>query len=344
MKNSFKYCIVFFSKNDYFLLENWLNFHKDENIPFIFNLDIGSENNQRIYGEDLCKKHKIKFLKSKRTEMQYNLFEAIDFLKNQFDYILYLHTDTFIIDKNTFNEINDLIVNNHLEDFGCIGFNIYHDDEIKKISKENRLMTTARTCLQLGNGWFNSQNDCPVDYDNFKNFPFAVESVMWCAVLLNSNSYLRNIEVDLNFNFFHSWDDIAFQFMLKKKYNIVIPKIRLKHDQNVKSKFGLTKKSPLGKKKDVIKKYGRFDHHLIWENKYGFKYDLKKNILFPKYKLLYKILSKILYKICLLKFINLETVSRSSFNKCRAKYKNTMLDEFYKMKYPQTIKYFENIK
>lgn len=341
--SDFRYSILFISKNDYNLLENWLKIEFTPNFPSIINLDIGSNEDQKINGLKICSKFNIEFLQTDRTEMQINLQEVIDKSERlkSIDYLLYLHTDCFTIDANTFCLINSLIENNDLSRFGCIGFNIYHDEEIQKINSKNQLMTTGRGCLQKGNGWYNSKN--PIDSEQNRVKAFAVESVMWCAALLNKNTYISKIKPDQDFNFFHAFDDIAYQFMLKNIYNVVIPHIRLKHDQSVKEKLGYNKKSPIGNKKEVIQKYGRIDHHFIWYQKYGFHWNLQKHALFPKIPIVYKILSKLIKTIDKKWYLNMDTVARKEFiTSHSANYK--ILKRFYDSRKSKVVKVFDEIK
>lgn len=341
--SNFKYSIVFISKNDYNLLENWLKIEFTPNFPSIINLDIGSNENQKIIGLDICSKYNIEFLQTARTEMQINIQEIIEKSERlkSIDFLLYLHTDCFTIDPNTYCLINNLIENNDLRKFGCIGFNIYHDEEIKKINSKNQLMTTGRGCLQKGNGWYNSKN--PINSQQGNDKVFAVESVMWCAALLNKKTYIDKIKPDKDFNFFHAFDDIAYQFMINNIYNIVIPQIRLKHDQSVKEKLGYNKKSPIGNSKDVIKKYGRIDHHLIWYQKYGFHWNLQKQALFPRVPIIYKILSKLTRIIYEKWYLNMDTVARKEFIKSQsANYK--ILKEFYHSPKSKLVKIFDEIQ
>ena len=343
MMSMYKYSILFISKNDYSLLENWLLSEFKADFPTIINLDIGSNNEELSRGKELCERYNIEFLISKRTEMQLNLQEVILYSKLllESDFILYLHTDCFKIDQNVYTKINELIKQNNLHKFGCIGFNIYHDDEIKQISPDNILMTTARGVLQKGNGYYNSKS--LLDLNKFKSSAFAVESIMWCAALLSKKTYSETIKPDENFNFFHAFDDIAYQFMTNGIYNIVIPTIRLKHDQGIKEKFGYNKKSPLGKKSDVKKKYGRIDHHQIWYEKYGFHWDLRKIWLVPSITIVYKIIAKLLMNLNRRFYLNLNTVARREFKKSNsAKY--PILMEFYNSNKPLKLKVSNKVK
>lgn len=310
------YGVFFASKNNYDLLENWLINYLNY-VPVnlkILNLDIGSCESQKIRGKQICQKFNLSFIEARRTEFQDNICQIFEEFKElKLNNLLYLHQDCFPIDKNTFLKINSIPDKYNLENYGLIGFNIYHDIEISKINlADNEYMTTSRTVLQKGNGYYmRHPKGSRVDYNNFiKNKPFVVENIMWTAMLLNKNSFCKNIDIDLRFNFFLAADDMAYQFLSKNIYNIVFPFIRFKHDQNIKTKFSLPKDSPLGKKEDVIKRYGRIDHLKIWNQKWGFKYDVLKINNYYNIRIIKKFLTVFFPRF----YSNLETISRVSFS------------------------------
>ena len=80
-----------------------------------------------------------------------------------------MHQDCFPIEDNTFSKIDNTIKNNNLSDFGFIGFNIYHDIELELLKYEPlELMTTARTILQKGNGYYMRRPKGLINYKNYK--------------------------------------------------------------------------------------------------------------------------------------------------------------------------------
>ena len=315
MEMKANYGIFFASKNNYDLLENWLLNYIDY-VPAginILNLDLGSCESQKIRGKQICEKYNLIFIKARKTEFQDNIhqiFEELNII--EINNLLYLHQDCFPIDKNTFLKINSIPEEYNIENYGLIGFNIYHDIEISKIDILNKYMTTSRTVLQKGNGYYMSHpKGSRVNYDNFiENKPFVVENIMWTAMLLNKKSFLKNINIDLRFNFFLAADDMAYQYLSKNIFNVVFPNIRFKHDQNIKTKFSLPKDSPLGKKEDIIIRYGRTDHHIIWNQKWGFKYDVSKVFNLYNNKIIKKLFITFFPKF----YSNLETIGRISFS------------------------------
>jgi hypothetical protein len=334
-----KFKILFTSKNNYDLLENWMINYSDYSLPEIINLDLGSQESQKEIGKKICDKYSIKYLVAEKTEFQHNLFQVFKTL-NKDSYILYLHQDCFPTEKDTFLKIDNYLIKNDLSEFGLIGFNIYHDKEIKYFKESNlRPMTTSRCVLQKGNGYYmRYPKGSKVDYQNFiKTKTFAVENIMWTALLISSKSFFKNIKIDLDFNFFFAPDDMAYQFLSKNVFNIVFPDINFIHDQKIKTKYNLPKDSPLGDKKEVEKLYGKYiGVEKMWKKKWGFEYNLKKTTRILNNRFLKKILLILAPSV----YSNLETIARSDFKKLGIK--DGLLNNFFNhdpSKGP--LKYFE---
>jgi len=320
----FNFVIFFASKNNYDLLENWISEHNGFELPKIINIDLNSRFDQLEFGKKICKDNRIEFYKAERTEFQENLKQAFE-ISSEFNVenILYLHQDCFAIDKDTFLNIEKIINKISISDYGCVGFNIYHDLEINKISTKNKLMTTSRCVLQKGNGYYmRHPKGSRVNYKKFSMKPFVVENIMWTALLLNKKSF-EKIKIDRDFNFFLAADDMAYQFLKKNIFNIVVPSVRFKHDQSIKTRYNLPKDSPIGNKDKVIERYGRIDHSKVWHKKWGFEYSVKKTRNFFNYRLVKFLLSRAVT----LYYSNIQTIARSTFNK--KFYKGTLLIEFY---------------
>ena len=323
-----RYKILFTSKNNYDLLENWIKKNPLVNTPDIINLDLNSEYDQQQKGREICSKHGIDFLTAHETEFQMNIKQAFDYIsKLGFDYLLYLHQDCFPANSNTFSQINNCILKNNLSNYGCIGFNIYHDIEIKHFDNiRNQYMTTSRCVLQKGNGYYMKYpRGSKVNYNNFKKgMAFSVENVMWTALLLSSKSFYSNIDIDKQFNFFLAPDDMAYQYLSKGVQNIVIPEISFLHDQSIKTKYSLPKDSPIGKKEDVELRYGKFiGIHEEWYKKWGFRYDPRKVLSIFNNRIVKFLMLKILPSY----YSGLDTIARKSYREYI--YQNDNFDLFY---------------
>jgi hypothetical protein len=336
MMNS-KFGILITTKNTYSMVEEWREMHDYSGIP-ILNIDLQSETDLKLKGQEICKKYKIEFLDCNSTAVQDNLDQAFKYFyeKQGIEWILYMHHDAFPMLDDTLKKLNDILLNSDkIKNTGVIGFNIYHDKfDLNKFNPgKQQLMTTARAPLELGNGYYNGRVESRVNYKKFEFRPFVVESVMWSTALINYHQFNKYINVDNNFNFFHSWDDIAFQFLSKNVYNIVIPYISFGHDQSLKTKHNLPASSPNSSISLVKKLYGRFDHLSVWKKKWNFEYSLAKCLLggdsfVNKGGRVNKAIAIISKSTGCDFSSNLNTVARRSYLKQNKDNKN-LLDDFY---------------
>lgn len=332
-----KFGILIATKNTYSMVEEWISLYDYSGVP-ILNLDLNSEENSRSKGEEVCKKNGIEFRECNGTEMQNNIDQAFQYFYKEkgIEWILYMHHDAYPMLENTLTQLNSILLNSDsIKDFGVVGFNIYHDHfDLSRFDRnKHQFMTTARAPLELGNGYYNGRVESRVDYQKFEFKPFAVESIMWSTALINYHQFSKYITTDTAFNFFHSWDDIAFQFLSHNIYNIVIPSLSFGHDQSLKSKHKLPISSPNGDVKKVEKLYGRSDHLQIWKDKWGFDYSVSKYLfggdgLINRNGVINKAISKI-SKLTQYDFASsFETVARKSYRGQYGRNKN-LLDKFY---------------
>ena len=104
------YKILFTSKNNYDLLENWMDKNSTKKIPGIINLDLNSDFSQQEKGRNICLKYNIDYVTAEDTEFQSNIKQAFDHISQLgFNYILYLHQDCFPANSNTFSQIDKCI-------------------------------------------------------------------------------------------------------------------------------------------------------------------------------------------------------------------------------------------
>ena len=329
MHTQSQFGIFLVCKNNYELLEAWFQNGNYSDIPVLV-LDISSNQSNL----DLAKKLQMKFnfeLKiAKSGIMQENILEALSYFHTKNIYwVMYTHQDTYPLTKNWVSLLNEKLNNLPLDKIGVVGFNIYHDNELKNWKGDTnfKLMTTARSPLELGNGYYDSRPGSRVNYENFdKNKIFLVETPMWTTCLFNVN-YMSNIKIDKNFDFFHSIDDVCFQYLNLGIYNVVIPNICFAHDQSIKVKKGFEKNSSTsGDKKKIENLYGRFDHMKIWKKKWSFDYYPNK-VIFGRSHLLAKAIDKFEKTTNFDFSSNLNTIARLSFD--HKKFEGTLLNEFF---------------
>ena len=72
------FIILFMSKNNYDLLDHWIEVCKDFNKPNIINLDLGSNVDQVKYGKRLCEENNIDFLTAEKTQFQDNIRQVFN--------------------------------------------------------------------------------------------------------------------------------------------------------------------------------------------------------------------------------------------------------------------------
>ena len=316
-------------KNNYELLKVWFENGNYSEIPILV-LDISSNKSNLDLAKNLQTKFKFELKIAKSGIMQENIYEALNYFHSKKIYwVMYTHQDAYPLTKNWISLLNERLKTLSLDKIGVVGFNIYHDNEIKNWNgcSNFRLMTTARSPLELGNGYYDSRPGSRVDYKNFdKNRMFLVETPMWTTCLFNIN-FMEKIKIDKNFNFFHSIDDVCFQYLNLGIYNIVIPDICFAHDQRIKVKKGFEKNSSTsGNKRKIESLYGRFDHVKIWKDKWLFDYYPNKVIL-GRSHFFAKAIDKIEKMIDVDISSSLNTIARSSFD--YKKFEGTLLNEFF---------------
>ncbi len=284
--------ILFTSRNNYELLQNWMDNVDNEGFE-ILNIDEDSAEEQKKLGKQICKKYNIGYMDREERGMQNNIVSACNYFKfNNMEWIIWFQHDCFPVTDKFFEMFNDIILTGNLNKFGAVGVNVFHKQPVI----EGEFGVTARSPLEPGDLWYRRKEYWPetkVDYSKGFDKPFAVESVAWFLAAVNIDSYIKNIEPTDDYHFFHAWDDICFQFLKKNIYNICIPNISAKHIQKQKEKFGIPTCSPkAGDKREYF--YGKWGHHKVWKKRWGFDYE-----------------------------------NRDSFDGVKERYKDTLLWDFY---------------
>ena len=87
--------IVFTSRNNYELLDNWMKKVNTEDF-FILNIDEDSTEENKELGKKICKKHNILYKDRDKRGMQFNMLTAGDILKEKnIDWILWFQHDSY---------------------------------------------------------------------------------------------------------------------------------------------------------------------------------------------------------------------------------------------------------
>ena len=272
-----KFGILFTSRNNYELLDIWCS-KVDTRDYLILNIDEDSTEEQKKLGRQVSKKHNIVYMDREERGMLNNITTACNYYKSKgIEWIMYFSHDCFPRTDNFLDKLNDYLTKNDLTNFGVIGFNVLHGSgEIAQWRGDDTpLMHIARTPLEIGDMYYRNVmfwGNTRVRFDDKWKKPFVVESIMWTAGLLNINQYETHIEPTGEYHMFQSWDDIAFQFLYKNVYNIVLPQFCMAHDQDVKVKFGIPKHSPRGDETVREHFFGKWGMLEVWKERWGFDY------------------------------------------------------------------------
>ena len=316
-------------KNNYAVLDLFFqkhNYHTDD----VLVLDLGSTPEQLAYGKQLCEKYSARLDIARSKNMQDNLQQACHYFEGLgINWIFYCHQDIYPLSEDWRDELNNSLSQCVPGDQGVIGINVYHDHEIGAWDRNNpRLMTTARSPLELGNGYYDSRPGSRANYTKFEpNVPFLVEIPFWSSCVVDASAFRDNIEVDNTFVFFHAFDDLCFQFLSKNVPNFVLPKICFAHDQNMKCNVGVAKNSSTsGTFAQITAAYGKidFDH---WWSKWGFQYKTGKRVVGGSY-----FASRVIDKV---ERISRRDISSSLITQARqtyahtGKFRETLIGRFY---------------
>ena len=259
--------ILFTSRNNYDLLDYWLERVNTEEL-FILNIDEDSTPENKLKGIEVCKKHNVTYMDREDRGMQNNITTACNvFKKSNLEWIMWVQHDCFPITDKFFTKFNTLVESGNFNNFGVVGFNIKHDGVYQMLS---------RCPIQQPNQDMWVRYDINDTLTNGYEKIHSVESVSWMCAAVSIEQYEKNIKPTGDYQFFHAWDDIAYQFLYKNIHNICIPFLELSHEQIVKKDFNMPVKSPLAKTKQETEIrehfYGKWGHHDVWNQRWGFLY------------------------------------------------------------------------
>ena len=259
--------IFFVSKNNYQLYDVWMNESDTENYT-ILNIDEDSTPENKKIGREVCKKYGIHYMDREIKGLQNNIKSACNFFKEKgIEWFIWFQHDCYPLTKNFFSKFDNLIKTGKINDFGVVGFKVKHE----------KYQMFSRSPLQYPREemWVRSSIDNPINENYLK--PHLIESAAWMCASLNINQFEKHIIPTTDYQFFHSWDDIAFQFLYNNIPNLCIPYFEFSHEQTIKKQYKIPVKSPLARNKEEEKQrehyYGHFNHHKIWEKRWGFNYD-----------------------------------------------------------------------
>jgi hypothetical protein len=301
------------SRNNYrFFDEFWAPRIQEHNSGYcVLNIDEDSNKKERALGIESCKRHGVVFKDREQRGMHHNLLTAADFFRPLgIEYIVWFQSDSWPLQDYFYDKLNDLVSTGWLDQFGVIGFNGIaqnileqknYDRMVKDLYKGKEPIGVIGRCpLSARSPWYCSLKTRRIkhplrDPDKFRK-PFAVESAAWFAAMIGIKRLRRDIDPSHEFYFHKSWDDIAYQCLVKNIYNITLPSFYADHRPDLKPESGLPERS-------VRFAYKGNDayHSLVgfkpdeWKKQWGFVFDdresfkkvrkkFKKNLLYRFYE------------------------------------------------------------
>jgi|TARA_B100001971_G_scaffold212638_1_gene243399 hypothetical protein len=276
--------ILFTARNNYKLLDSWMNMVDIEGLE-VLSIDEDSDKNNKEQGKQICEKHNVVYMDREERGMQNNIVTACNYYKPKgIEWIIWFQHDCFPFTNNFFTELNKTLSSGKCNKFGVLGFNAHQAKaSMYQLERGNQeLDVTGRAPLEPGDYWYRNKKywgKSRPDYSNpeFKK-PFAVESVAWYSAMVNIDMYLEHIIPTDDYHFFHAWDDIAFQFLYRNIYNVCLPSFDIKHDKDHKVALGFPVSSPHGNAEQNSLRdhlYGKWGHLEVWKERWGWDYNAR---------------------------------------------------------------------
>ncbi len=277
----------------------------------VLNIDEDSKEEERQMGIESCKKHNVVFKDREERGMHHNLLTAANFFEPQgIKYIVWFQSDSWPLQDHFYDRLSDLVETGWLDRFGVIGFNGIaqnileqhnYDVMVEDLHAGKKPIGVLGRCpLSARSPWYCSLKTRRIkhplkDPDKFRK-PFSVESAAWFTTMIGIKRLREDIDVSHKFYFHKSWDDMAYQCLVKNIHNVTLPEFYVDHRPDLKPESGLPERSVrfAYKGKDVYHSLVGFKPN-EWKNQWGFEFD-----------------------------------RRESFKAVRKKYKGTLLYSFYK--------------
>lgn len=320
------------SKNNYYMLEIWLNNNLLPSDIIVINIDVGSDIEQLEFGKDLCEKRGVIFFNTDNPAIQNCYHMAVEFAKSQScEWVVYFQQDTYGLEKHFYANLQKRLTDiGYSEKLGFLGVNIYHDEsDIAEIDGSIKWMTSARCFVQKGDGWYRRFAGCRVDYGQFENKDFIAESIFWVVGACNTRTFDECVKVDCDFQFFLGFDDMLYQCLLKNRYHVVLCGLDAVHNQNLKASGHLPKKSTVASSSTIAANYGRQDYLDVWKTKHGFSFIFRKQKFSSLPKPIERVASRTTRVLMPRTSSGLDTVARAEYLLLKNENKSVITDMFY---------------
>ena len=295
-----KFCVVFGTKNYYDMFKGYLYKYSkaDWNNIVVLNVDIDSNPEDKIKGQQLCKELGIHFVNPNKnyTSWQESIPAAEEYLTEHnidVDWIMSCQHDVVPVIEDYWDRVDNNL--NHIEKykdtvamFGGTTYQYIGYDEACNLAvhpdpiiQRSTGTSTGRGCLEEGlleeGCWY---KNLPDEY--YLQKYFVVESPTWCFVGFNRKLFKEHITADTDM-YFELWpDDIAHQFLKKNYLNVSFPDLLACTDHSLKpnSCTSITRTTS----KDFCKEHLKFIEKHGWRWGYRLYSDPKFEDVIDQYK------------------------------------------------------------
>ncbi len=309
------------SRNNYEFMEKFWLPHFVGKAP-ILNIDEDSLPQEKDRGQKMCQMSGVTYVDREERGMQNNLVTASSFFRSKgIEWLIWFQHDCWPMGQSFLTDFSNLVESGKLNDFGTVGFNVLATDLVQNYKPHRKLVKSgkqpigviARCPLEGKRKWYSGMAGGKIPaLKNQKMFkkPFAVEVPAWLCIALNLRKFDEFIQPTSEYQFFHAWDDVAFQFLNKNIYNIALPNYYVYHRPDLKPECGLPARSVPVARKGNEKYHGKWGHLKVWKKRWGWDWE-----------------------------------DYSTFSKVKSKYKGTLISEFYNYDADQgPLRVFEEIK
>tara|TARA_Y100001937_G_scaffold103491_1_gene142721 strand:- start:2143 stop:3066 length:924 start_codon:yes stop_codon:yes gene_type:complete len=282
-----KVAVYLSSRNNYSLLDSFMERNPTiKELPF-YNVDDNSEDSERKLGKELCEKYGIQYVQNMGRGLQWSAYTMVSTVPDDCEFIIWTTHDTFTITKNFYKIYYDNI--ERLKDFGVIGFNILGPQcGIRNLdnvdSKTLGIIGRAPLANLPGRGGWYRKPDMNLDWDVWGGQnPIAIESPTDMILSFNVDLFKKIISVSNEYHLFCAWDDICMQFLESDTYNVILPFLQAFHNQDFKSGKVPVKSAGAAKHGDK-RHFGHYGPHFeYWKSRWGWERDNVRNT-FPHEK------------------------------------------------------------
>ena len=201
-------------------------------------------------------------------------------------YSVWLTHDVTPITANFFTKLSNFLSDNSsiLEhQIGLFGFNLTWKPFTNEYSP-NRAGCLGRSPLaKFPNpkaNWYR-QDLLAMEWENWKGIP-AVECPCDMAVVVNNELFKKFITPTDNYHLFLALDDISLQFLSNNIYNVCLADFHIRHEQDLKVRFGIPHDSSGGAKSGDEYHFGKYGKHLeYWYERWGI--DRNNKMMYNEY-------------------------------------------------------------